>query len=257
MNLHEAIAANERDRRLRPIERKLSRDMAQQFKRQGRVFVRELRQFRSLFPEPVRESIGDLWKQAWAEAVRLTQDVMIKPIMAAARAAFGVGVRDANSGLNTDYDPKSPEAVAYLERYGADRVTMINDTTRATLQTIMANGVAQGLSYQEISKQITERFSEFGAQAGRSRADLIAVTETANAYGEAQRQVAQQAQNQGTPMEKFWSNVGDDRVTQGCRENTGAGWIALDDPFPSGDQREPRFPGCRCTVIYRKVGEDG
>lgn len=58
----------------------------------------------------------------------------------------------------------------------------------------------------------------------------------------------------GLAMEKSWLTVGDNRVSDGCAENEGAGWIPLDEPFPSGDQAPLRFPGCRCTALYRRVG---
>jgi hypothetical protein len=53
-------------------------------------------------------------------------------------------------------------------------------------------------------------------------------------------------------MEKRWLTVGDDRVSDGCKDNQRAGWIALNDAFPSGDDRPLRFPGCRCVVQYRR-----
>jgi hypothetical protein len=85
-----------------------------------------------------------------------------------------------------------------------------------------------------------------------SRAHLVAVTETGNAYAEGQLEVAQELAAAGIEMEKAWITVGDDRVTEGCRENEAAGWIGLDDPFPSGHQRPLRFPGCRCDLLTRR-----
>ena len=52
-------------------------------------------------------------------------------------------------------------------------------------------------------------------------------------------------------MEKFWSNVGDNDVSEGCLENTADGWIDIDAVFTSGDLAPPRFPGCRCGLKFR------
>lgn len=65
-------------------------------------------------------------------------------------------------------------------------------------------------------------------------------------------------QNAGLEMEKSWLTVGDSRVSEGCAANAAAGWIGLEEEFPSDGtydrQRPPRFPGCRCDILYRRKG---
>ena len=90
----------------------------------------------------------------------------------------------------------------------------------------------------------------------RNRAELIAVTETGNAYEKAAMLQAEALQQAGLPMEKSWNTVGDDRVSDGCQENEDAGWIPIDEPFPSGDMQPLRFPGCRCNLQTRFARED-
>jgi len=55
----------------------------------------------------------------------------------------------------------------------------------------------------------------------------------------------------GLGMEKYWSTMRDDRVSDGCIENEDAGWIDLAKNFPSGHVRPLRFPGCRCDLLQR------
>ena len=105
-----------------------------------------------------------------------------------------------------------------------------------------------------MAKEIRDKFSEFSVPKPqlhiKDRAELVSVTETANAYGEGNMAFAQDLQSKGLTMVKAWQTVGDDRVSDGCQENQDAGWIGVDEMFPSGDDHEPRFPGCRCACLY-------
>lgn len=86
------------------------------------------------------------------------------------------------------------------------------------------------------------------------RAQLIARTEMSNAVNEAQVADIQSRITDGRidpQLEKRWSTVGDDRVSDGCLENEFQGWIPIADEFLSGDERPPRFPGCRCGLQFR------
>jgi len=57
----------------------------------------------------------------------------------------------------------------------------------------------------------------------------------------------------GITMVKKWMNSQDDRVSDGCLENTADGFIPIDEYHTSGDQQPPRFPGCRCYEIYEQA----
>lgn len=151
----------------------------------------------------------------------------------------------------------NPRATAYLMQHGAELITGIDETTRATIHNILVRGSQEGWSYDTTAKAITEQFPEFAAGTPykhiRSRAHLVAINESANAYGEAELQQALELQGRGMDMEKFWLNVGDDRVSDGCLANTAAGWIPVDQAFPSGHMRYPRYPGCRCCMLQRRA----
>jgi hypothetical protein len=158
-------------------------------------------------------------------------------------------------GLKISFDLKNPRAVNYLRDYGAKLVKGINETTQKVLQTLIAQGAEEGWSYKRTAAEIISRFEEFAVGKPQehidSRAHLIAITETGNAYEEGNRIVAKDMQDAGIEQEKFWSTVGDEKVSEGCRENEEAGWIPIDQAFPSGHQRPLRFPGCRCIANYR------
>lgn len=88
------------------------------------------------------------------------------------------------------------------------------------------------------------------------RAQLIARAEMSEGVNGAQFADIQGRITRGelpNAMEKSWSDVGDGRVSDGCLLNSADGWIPLDNEFNSGDERPPRFPGCRCGAQFRKA----
>lgn len=252
-------------------ERKLELSMRKAFKEQGRVFVRGLRKFKDRFTEAaqVASHFGDdvktldesipptEWMFVFYESAKKTFGLFEKPIDTAAQESLKLGAAHliAEIGMNISFDLKNPRAVTYLEKYGAAQVTKINETTREYLNTIMTQAGNEGWSYQRTAEAITDRFAEFAIGKPQahidSRAHLIAVTETGNAYAEGNLMVAKDLQEAGINMEKAWSTVGDDRVSAECKANEDQGYIAIDKPFLSGHQRPLRFPGCRCDLLTR------
>jgi uncharacterized protein with gpF-like domain len=150
----------------------------------------------------------------------------------------------------------NPRAISYLEKHGAEQIAGIDETTRVAIRDILVQGMKDGWSYDKVAKAIRERFKQFGARTPykhlRTRAHLIAVSETGNAYEEASFQAAMQMAEEGLAMEKMWMNAGDGLVSEGCLANTAVGWIPIDQPFPSGHMRPLRYEACRCAALYRR-----
>jgi len=175
---------------------------------------------------------------------------------------FLVGAKDAIKmyKLGISFDLKNPRAVAYLKNHAAQLVKELNQTTKDRIATIVTEGVDQGLSYQKIARQIKNEFSDYaklttyGPKHINSRAELVAVTEIGNAYQEANISAIRDAMDTGLEFEKYWSNTGDNKVSDGCLDNTADDWIGIDELFSSGDDRPLRFPGCRCALLMRRKG---
>ena len=182
---------------------------------------------------------------------------MSRAVQVAVEGALEAGGQALAAEYGISFSLKNPRAVEYVRGYGAQLVTKVNDTTRAEIRDIVKRGTEEGWSYDQIAEEITDRFAEFAEGKPQlhidSRAHLVAVTETGNAYEEGNRIVAQEMAAAGLTMEKKWLTVGDDRVSEGCRTIEAAGWIPLDEQFPSGHERPLRFPGCRCDCLYRRV----
>jgi hypothetical protein len=267
--LNSAGQRKKMERLIRPLEISLRRA----FSAQGSLLARKLRQVKRMFAEggdPFKQH--DAWLQMkfsealapgdfnaiWAAVELETVKLFTAPIDAAVAKALelgGIGML-GEVGIKVRFDLKNPRAVEYLKDYGADLVKGINETTRDILQTIIAQSGEEGWSYKRTAEAIIERFEEFGVGRPQehidSRAHLIAVTETGNAFEEGNRIVVKNLQDSGLEMEKMWSTVGDGKVSQGCKDNEVEGWIAIDQPHSSGHQRPLRFPGCRCEERYRR-----
>ncbi len=273
----EALSRSRRLKKREQIGRRLELAMRTAFKEQGRQFVRAFGKFRNRFGEaavvaspfggqtqdlPLQEAVPPTeWMYVFHFVAQKTTPLFETSIDAAAQAALksGAGNLIADAGMNISFDLKNPRAVKYLDQYGAKLVTNINDTTRDYLQTIITQATNEGWSYDRTAEAITQRYKEF--QVGKpqehidSRAHLIAVTETGNAYAEGNLIVARDLEEAGVAMEKAWSTVGDSKVTPECRANEDQGFIPLDKPFLSGHMRPLRFPGCRCDLLTRVAKE--
>ena len=245
-----------RDRALKPVETKLARQMAKAFRAHRAVFMRE---FERVGPGILGEaSIPPAIEGALEAAYQATLADFLGPIEEAAEAAIAAAAkhRVAEFGVDYSFDLKNPRAVAAIKAQAVASVEEIDATTRDDLTRILTQGMEEGYNYQMVARQIVAKYEEFGIgkpQAHiRNRAELIAVTEAAEAYETGNRLVIDEMTAVGLEMEKSWSTVGDDRVSDGCRQNAAVGWIPVDEPFPSGHQHAPRFPGCRCAILYRR-----
>ncbi|HEX7008504.1 MAG TPA: phage portal protein, partial [Phycisphaeraceae bacterium] len=120
--------------------------------------------------------------------------------------------------------------------------------TRDRVRQLVSETIEQGESLQALARRLREDLA-----FSRSRADMIARTETATALGQGAKQAAI---GQGRDQ-KRWVTQGDDRVEPECRANEAAGWISIKDPFPSGRDTIPQHPRCRCSVRYRTASLHG
>lgn len=158
-----------------------------------------------------------------------------------------------NLNISGAFSLPNYRAQKYARDHAAEAVTRINSTTRKEIARIVQQGVENGTSYGDIADAIRSKFKDFAVPQPQkhiaNRGVLVAVTELANAYCEANLQTAGMLQQSGVQMMKAWQTLEDDRVSDGCEANQSAGWIPLDREFPSGHMRPPRFPGCRCDML--------
>ncbi|MFA6364715.1 phage minor head protein [Methanoregula sp.] len=237
------------------------------FEEQSRLTLMHFTRMREYFPpdipikaleagNPAKTEALKKLDKIWSDIEKETDEDLQNVILGVEKDGILSGADQLKGQLK--YDPKTtfslanPRAVKYFKETGGSLkyIKDIQDTTRDRLKTIITDALDTGQSYSKTAKIISDAFN---GEIGRDRARLIAVTESARSYETGNHIFAQSIQEDGVKMEKSWQNSGDGKVSEGCLENSAAGWIPIDEDFPSGDQEPPRFPGCRCWAIYREA----
>jgi len=254
--------ATRRDRALAKVEKWLAIRISRAFKAQRKAFLDAL-------PAPrVQEAEGDQlpfpeWAAAWTSAQESTWNEFDKPLQEAIRISLVSGYETTLAELNIEgqFVLENTRAVEYARAHAAERVTQINQTTEKAIHRMVVQGTEQGLSYGEIARNISDRFSEFAVpwpqEHIQNRAHAVAVFETGDAFEAGNMELAQQLAASGLTMQKAWSTVGDDRVRPEHAANQDEGWIPIGDTFQSGNERAPTDPGCRCSILYRVAPAEG
>lgn len=115
----------------------------------------------------------------------------------------------------------------------------ISDTLMRDLAKILARGLEQGLSYDEIARELTDLLED------AEHARMIAVTETSRAVSHATLNRYKAA----SVRQVAWSTSLDDRVCPICGANEADSPAPTGTPFPSGDLQPPAHPYCRCALL--------
>lgn len=258
--LIEAITVRAKWRSLQRISSKMERDLSKAFKEQGRRFLAATRPLAEARPYgALQEATIDDWLSIFDTVTGDGTDLFFVPIQAGIRAALtrGAGRLIADLGIDYRFRLTNPRAETYLDAHGYGLISQIDSVTRGNIATIVSNGVNEGWSYDRVAREISGLYREMAVGKPQhhiqSRAHLIAVTEAGNAYEEGNQIVVRDLADAGLRMEKRWLTVGDDRVSDGCRENEAEGWIPIDQAHQSGHLQPLRFPGCRCTEQYRRA----
>jgi hypothetical protein len=136
----------------------------------------------------------------------------------------------------------------YLRDNSLSKLTgNINTTSVQRLQDAIAGAWDAGGSYDQIVEAITGTFADFA----ETRAGLIAQTEVADAYNSGRDSIAR-----GLGFaEKAWETESGDPC-QICIDNEDAGWIDIDEDFPSGDGEPTAHPNCLCVVNFRRSSDE-
>jgi SPP1 gp7 family putative phage head morphogenesis protein len=231
------------------------------FREQGRRFAATLARYASRFAEAITE---DELATAWGGIVVTTSDPLIERLDTEYARLLGKGAGQAIAELSVGienpaglitFDVGQSDAVSWLGERGATRVAGINATTQAELAELLAQAVDEGWSYARTAKEITARFRGFSAASPlkhiRNRAELIAVSEAAEAYEHGRLLVSDRFAAAGLPVEHAWLTVGDEDVCEVCAPAGAQGFIAKASTFVNGLSFPPGHPGCRCTGQVR------
>jgi HK97 family phage portal protein len=153
----------------------------------------------------------------------------------------------------------SPDVLVFLLMLSSEKVTQINDYTKALLQSTMEEGVSAGESMLQIAKRIDDLYL---LQIIPDRSLTIAATETHSAAEHGTAMGGQAAAGTGLVLRKVWLSTSDNHTRPDHVEADGQE-VDLDEPFVVGGEKLA-YPGdpsgsarnvinCRCTHYFQRV----
>lgn len=140
--------------------------------------------------------------------------------------------------INSGFSMTSEEASLYASVRAGELVTGINTTTQKIIADAIEEGITERLGVDGTKRLLLATIKDMTA----NRARLIASTEMNDAFSEA----TMRKLNRMGVSYKQWITSAD--ACDFCVENEDAGPIPIGELFPSGDERPPGHPFCRCAV---------
>lgn len=214
-------------------------------------------------PDGIDVSIFEIIKDSFAQGAVVAAELIQQFL-------YEEGLADTPK-IGIDFKLKNPETLAELESRAAQMVRRVNDGTKYYLKRIIAAGVDEGVSSQEIAERIREGqgVDEILRDSGlvdevieRARAEIGGLSESRTASivnteinrAESEGRVKQWKETGLT--RKRWEHTGSDVPCRVCQGNIAMGFVDMDFLFNSvfGEgsiQSPPGHPGvCHCHVAF-------
>jgi hypothetical protein len=228
-------------KRLKPIAERVRKLMASYFRHQKRAILHDVK---------YRLDEGD----GKERALKILPDSVTPlsfPITSEEDQEFADAMRDAIASgasllakeLESTATIRQTAMDKYLEKNSLEKLTGgFEETTKQRLRNAIANAVDEGADADGLIEAIQETMDEFST----FRAEMIAQTETNNAYNFGRQEMAIES----GMSEKSWVTESGDPCPE-CVDNEDAGWLPIGVPFPSGDQMPTAHPRCYCSLDFR------
>lgn len=259
-------------------ERKLSYTLHLIWQAQKTRIVAELDIKRSLFESRVfsapmgvclEEALS--WSAVWDKMLsswdKILREVSVKfkDTIASALTISYRGGSDAQiadvpaNDLPVQFSLPNEEATQWSAVNAARLVSDLDTTTRNNLRSLLTDARENGWAYTKTADEINARFDGFSQAAAqrhiRDRAQMVAVTESCNAYEAGSHKAINTLQTYGLVYDKSWLAAGD-ACPNICQANARQGWIDFGSTFQSGHVTPSGHPGCRCGCLYQRREEE-
>src|SRR5260221_71465 len=160
--------------------------------------------------------------------------------------------------FNLDLNLHAPDVLIYLLKIAGTKVTEIDDTTLAELQSALEDGVQAGESTAQLAQRVDDLYL---ADIIPNRSQTIAATEVAAAFNYGSHEAAKASD---LALNKVWLATSDGHTRPDHREADGQ-TVGMDEPFIVGGEQW-MYPGdsslgagadqivnCRCTQYYESA----
>lgn len=148
---------------------------------------------------------------------------------------------------------KSKILSAWNDKYSAEKVKNISDTTRKRLNTVLTNSHDKGLGFEATTRAILQNVDDMRI----GRAQTIARTETSMAINNTALIEAEEVGME----EKGWIHIGGKYTSRENHKRLNGTWIPLNEKFNLGNYKvdmphDPILPAgevvnCNCLIIFR------
>lgn len=233
-----------------PLRKTVQQIAADYFKAQGHSIMRVVRKNIPAALEQHQEAKSPNSKK-FAQTL-LPDD--IEPLTFAVGAAqaseFGQAISDAISkaaaqlaaDLKSDAAMPGDKLAEYLADHSLSKLTGgWNATTLERLRNALADSYSAGGTAEQIEQALQDTIDSFSD----FRAAMIAQTEVNAAYNFGRKELARAAGMEEKAVDP------DGEACEFCMEQVDAGWIPIDEVFPSGDDGAPFHPNCDCGSSFR------
>ena len=164
------------------------------------------------------------------------------------------------AGIPIAYEGPPPSKAIEWARQHISKVKLvdgINTETKKQISNVIADGIKNKRGIPGITSDIKHKFdwmargapSEIKGLTLRSRAEMIARTETSEALSQASLDSMSDMGIEG----KEWVTAGDALVSDECLGNEAEGVIPVNQEFSGGVMAPPQHPDCRCTVAPARL----
>ena len=245
---------------LKQVRAKLAKVFRSYFGRQREAFLREVKPKIHVVlmshPPQLREAKSPGGRRFADALIPSSLSPLKFPMNGTEESEFNTAIGEAVAGAAATLakELKSGETISdsvttkWLRENSLTKLTgELSNTSTQRLRDAVADAWDAGGSFDQITKAITDTFEDFST----TRAELIAQTESADAYNEGRDAIARGA---GLD-EKAWETESGDPCPI-CIENEAAGWLDIDEDFPSGDDQPTAHPNCECVLNFRKSSEE-
>ena len=172
-----------------------------------------------------------------AHANQLTKDAIARAVMSAADLGVTVAV-DQLGPIGFDWTLANVAARDWAAQHAGALISQIDDTTTRAVRQAVARWVENGEPLEALIQDIEPLF-------GRKRAEMIASTETTNAFASANKLAYQQS---GVVTEWEWRTAADERVCPVCGP-LNMKQRKFDEAFEGSIMQPPAHPRCRCWCV--------
>lgn len=145
-------------------------------------------------------------------------------------------------------------ALEYAEKQAGLSLSMIDQTTSTTINSIITTGIKESQTVENIATQIKEKFADYTLY----RSTLIATMEISQAYWQwEKKQYDEYTKTLWVIWYKRSATQKDSNVRESHKANEDAGWIPRDQVYPgTGTMNAPHDFMCRCHDINSITNPD-